>query len=350
MYLRKHLPNCNKSLTIIPPPAPVPGNTNPIKGGYVCEVCPHISEFPTKAEKRKHVIEMHRAKCPFCASFVAHGKLTRHLENSHPGRSCGVQIPQRMAPKLSFGSFKQEPPQTTPLLWVPGEVKYPSIWTDVTLRNDGGPAPFDALVRHNPLPQRFYCQEHECGRGFSSEAHLQSHTRFFHPKPTKTTEEGTNTISNDTTEVAERSATNSPMYFSAASTMSSPGPGRHSTNTPNSARSPTRDLPQEGYRDTYLTTTVGKPTASTGLVDSPALTQGETCAPSAPIAPASLSLQCRMCDAPPNVGTRPTATMCGHIFCYECIIQHVTLTPRCPVCDNALLLYCLFKLDLPVLS
>ena len=34
----------------------------------------------------------------------------------------------------------------------------------------------------------------------------------------------------------------------------------------------------------------------------------------------------------------------------RCIAQHVMSTSRCPVCKNALLLYCLFKLDLPVSS
>ena len=30
-----------------------------------------------------------------------------------------------------------------------------------------------------------------------------------------------------------------------------------------------------------------------------------------------LSLQCRMCNASPTVGSRPVAAMCGHIFCSE---------------------------------
>lgn len=293
-------------------------------------------------------------KCPLCLASVAHRKLTKHLEKVHPGRSSNVHVPGGVAPGLSCSSVPPGSSQATPLLWVPGEAKYPSVWTDFVSRSDGGVAPLDAVDGHNPPPRRFYCQEYECGRGFSSEAHLQSHTKFFHPKSAKTTEEGISTISNNTTEVAETYAGNSPPYFSPASTMSSPGPGQPvmwgSPNTPSSVKSPTRDLPQEEHRDAYLTTAVSIPTASGGLVDSPALTQGEVCASSALIAAASLSLQCRMCDAPPNVGTRPTATMCGHIFCYECIVQHVTLTPRCPVCDGGLLLYCLFKLDLPVLS
>ena len=28
--------------------------------------------------------------------------------------------------------------------------------------------------------ERFYCEEYDCGRGFSSMAYLESHTRYFH--------------------------------------------------------------------------------------------------------------------------------------------------------------------------
>ena len=47
-------------------------------------------------------------------------------------------------------------------------------------------------------------------------------------------------------------------------------------------------------------------------VDVPAQT-----APSLPI----LSLQCRICDAPPTVATRPTVTVCGHLFCSEYVLR-----------------------------
>ncbi|KAF9069479.1 hypothetical protein BDP27DRAFT_1420934 [Rhodocollybia butyracea] len=58
----------------------------------------------------------------------------------------------------------------------------------------------------------------------------------------------------------------------------------------------------------------------------------------------SASLHCRLCMRNPSVDT--TATMCGHIFCGKCIADSVIVSPKCPVCQNALLLYCLFKLDL----
>jgi hypothetical protein len=31
-------------------------------------------------------------------------------------------------------------------------------------------------------PNRFYCQEEDCGRGFSTKEFLSTHTKFFHPK------------------------------------------------------------------------------------------------------------------------------------------------------------------------
>ncbi|KAJ3849220.1 hypothetical protein EV368DRAFT_23494, partial [Lentinula lateritia] len=53
---------------------------------------------------------------------------------------------------------------------------------------------------------------------------------------------------------------------------------------------------------------------------------------------------CRLCMRDPCID--PTATMCGHIFCGNCITESVIISPRCPVCEHALLLYCLFRLDL----
>lgn len=33
----------------------------------------------------------------------------------------------------------------------------------------------------------------------------------------------------------------------------------------------------------------------------------------------TLSLNCRMCEAPPTVTAQPTVTTCGHLFCSECV-------------------------------
>ncbi|KAF9644250.1 hypothetical protein BDM02DRAFT_1053503 [Thelephora ganbajun] len=54
---------------------------------------------------------------------------------------------------------------------------------------------------------------------------------------------------------------------------------------------------------------------------------------------------CRICLTDPTPTSYPTATHCGHLFCYECIATEVLRTSRCPVCKNVLALYCLFKLD-----
>jgi len=53
---------------------------------------------------------------------------------------------------------------------------------------------------------------------------------------------------------------------------------------------------------------------------------------------------CRICKADTCVDI--TTTTCGHLFCYECIAQRVVETSRCPICNNIILLYCLFKIDL----
>ncbi|KAF8886134.1 hypothetical protein BD779DRAFT_1531105 [Infundibulicybe gibba] len=55
-------------------------------------------------------------------------------------------------------------------------------------------------------------------------------------------------------------------------------------------------------------------------------------------------LHCRICRT--DVCHDITATMCGHIFCYDCITDSVIKTSRCPVCTTPTLLYCLFRLDL----
>ncbi|KAK2465591.1 hypothetical protein APHAL10511_002483 [Amanita phalloides] len=55
-------------------------------------------------------------------------------------------------------------------------------------------------------------------------------------------------------------------------------------------------------------------------------------------------LRCRLCQL--DRCDEPTATMCGHLFCYQCITKSVMNSPGCPVCATPTLLYCLFRLDL----
>jgi hypothetical protein len=53
---------------------------------------------------------------------------------------------------------------------------------------------------------------------------------------------------------------------------------------------------------------------------------------------------CRVCQVDPC--REITATACGHIFCNACIVEEVRENARCPVCNAAVLLFALLKLDL----
>ena len=56
------------------------------------------------------------------------------------------------------------------------------------------------------------------------------------------------------------------------------------------------------------------------------------------------SFYCRICRADPCQDI--TATACGHVFCNVCIVEEVRENARCPVCNAAVLLFALLKLDL----
>ena len=56
------------------------------------------------------------------------------------------------------------------------------------------------------------------------------------------------------------------------------------------------------------------------------------------------SFYCRICRADPCHDI--TATACGHVFCNVCIVEEVRENARCPVCNAAVLLFALLKLDL----
>jgi hypothetical protein len=53
---------------------------------------------------------------------------------------------------------------------------------------------------------------------------------------------------------------------------------------------------------------------------------------------------CRVCRADPCLEI--TATACGHVFCNVCIVEEVRENARCPVCNAAVLLFALLKLDI----
>ena len=58
----------------------------------------------------------------------------------------------------------------------------------------------------------------------------------------------------------------------------------------------------------------------------------------------SSSFYCRICRADPC--HEITATACGHVFCNACIVEEVRENARCPVCNAAVLLFAMLKLDL----
>jgi hypothetical protein len=56
------------------------------------------------------------------------------------------------------------------------------------------------------------------------------------------------------------------------------------------------------------------------------------------------SFYCRICQVDPCYEI--TATACGHMFCNACIVEEVRENARCPVCNAAVLLFALLKLDI----
>ena len=56
------------------------------------------------------------------------------------------------------------------------------------------------------------------------------------------------------------------------------------------------------------------------------------------------SFYCRVCQSDPCRDI--TVTACGHVFCNACIVEEVRENARCPVCNAAVLLFALLKLDI----
>jgi hypothetical protein len=59
---------------------------------------------------------------------------------------------------------------------------------------------------------------------------------------------------------------------------------------------------------------------------------------------APLLTHCRKCYTSPCI--EPTATLCGHLFCNQCITESLIASSSCPKCRKPTLLYCLFRLEL----
>ena len=75
---------------------------------------------------------------------------------------------------------------------------------------------------------------------------------------------------------------------------------------------------------------------------SPTFARAERAA-AATIPEAISPFHCRVCQVDPC--REITATACGHVFCNTCIVEEVRENARCPVCNAAVLLFALLKLD-----
>ncbi|KAI0264705.1 hypothetical protein BC834DRAFT_937493 [Gloeopeniophorella convolvens] len=75
---------------------------------------------------------------------------------------------------------------------------------------------------------------------------------------------------------------------------------------------------------------------------SPSVARAQRAAAAAAIAVRS-PFHCRVCRADPC--REITATACGHVFCNACIVEEVRENARCPVCNAAVLLFALLRLD-----
>jgi len=130
---------------------------------------------------------------------------------------------------------------------------------------------------------------------------------------------------NNFPEAAQRSTEHPLAHFSPTSTISSPLPEERATRdapeSPRPVEAPAPILPLEGYRDTGFNAGKDARQAFESFLEPSTATQDDINAPPAVFASAPLSMRCMVCNASPTVGTRPTVTMCGHLFCSEYVLE-----------------------------
>lgn len=128
---------------------------------------------------------------------------------------------------------------------------------------------------------------------------------------------------------AEDLTNHSPVYFSPRSNVSSlPSGGLATEGGSGHAETDAPVLHRE--RDQYVKPNVPESARETheSIPEQPTTIQGGNPVTQVVAASTPLSLRCRMCDAPPTVGARPTVTTCGHLFCSEYVSS--ISAPRAP--------------------
>ncbi|KZT68410.1 hypothetical protein DAEQUDRAFT_333976 [Daedalea quercina L-15889] len=111
-------------------------------------------------------------------------------------------------------------------------------------------------------------------------------------------------------------------------------------------RSRSSSVASGGGRRRDISASTSLPSVATseasGSQKSTVTSQGTTVAPAKaapPVKPASsstVSWHCRSCLKDPC--DEPTATICGHIFCHQCIMKELATSMACPVCKKMFLL------------
>ena len=156
--------------------------------------------------------------------------------------------------------------------------------------------------------------------------------RLIHDwRPTQAAGKDVGAFSDGIPRVVGKSAETTVAYLSWVSTVGSPGhferTMQDSPHTPGPGGSTAAVRPQEGYRSPRSGAGTGIKYTPGNLASSPTTTRGEVVILPTMTPPTSLSPQCRMCDAPPTIDTRPTVTTCGHLFCYGYALRIVLPRP-----------------------
>jgi len=137
------------------------------------------------------------------------------------------------------------------------------------------------------LTDRFYCQDEDCGRGFSTQGILDTHVKFFHPKKV------------DAFPGCRELCADVDPFHQGDSSLVTPKGTVSVGGTPDDAKG------KVGGAKLPVQHTSGLSPVTAGSDSKDVSTDIAT------------QFRCRICDKPPSAETRPAATFCGHLFCYK---------------------------------